>query len=138
MENKNYEEAAQKVAEKVSEKISQELENENKKPGFFKRNRWTIVAAVVGTAAGVLIGSKTAREKVVALGNDGLSACKNAFAKKETPVLEEAPVEVAEETQTATAQSEEQKPNHNKWEGKYKGGWNNNRPKYNNNTNNFN
>lgn len=129
MENKNYEEAAQKVAEKVSEKISQELENENKKPGFFKRNRWTIVAAVVGTAAGVLIGSKTAREKVVALGNDGLSACKNAFAKKETPVLEEAPVEV---TQTATAQSEEQKPNHNKWEGKYKGGWNNNRPKYNN------
>ena len=140
MENKSYEEAAQKVAEKVSEKISQELENENKKPGFFKRNRWTIVAAVVGTAAGVLIGSKTAREKVVALGNDGLSACKNAFAKKETPVLEEAPVEVAEETQTATAQSEEQaKPNHNKWEGKYKGGWNNNnRPKYNNNTNNFN
>lgn len=133
MENRNYEEAAQKVAEKVSEKISQELENENKKPGFFKRNRWTIVAAVVGTAAGVLIGSKTAREKVVALGNDGLSACKNAFAKKETPVLEEAPVEVAEETQTATAQSEEQKPNHNKWEGKYKGGWNNNRPKYNNN-----
>lgn len=138
MENKNYEEAAQKVAGKVSEKISQELENENKKPGFFKRNRWTIVAAVVGTAAGVLIGSKTAREKVVALGNNGLSACKNAFAKKETPVLEEAPVEVAEETQTATAQSEEQKPNHNKWEGKYKGGWNNNRPKYNNNTNNFN
>lgn len=136
MENKNYKEAAQKVAQKVSEKISQELENENKKPGFFKRNRWTIVAAVVGTAAGVLIGSKTAREKVVALGNDGLSACKNAFAKKETPVLEEAPVEVAEETQTATAQSEEQKPNHNKWEGKYKGGWNNNR-KY-NNTNNFN
>lgn len=135
MENRNYEEAAQKVAEKVSEKISQELENENKKPGFFKRNRWTIVAAVVGTAAGVLIGSKTAREKVVALGNDGLSACKNAFAKKETPVLEEAPVEVAEETQTATAQSEEQKPNHNKWEGKYKGGWNNNRPKYNNNNN---
>lgn len=138
MENKNYEEAAQKVAEKVSEKISQELENENKKPGFFKRNRWTIVAAVVGTAAGVLIGSKTAREKVVALGNDGLSACKNAFAKKETPVLEEAPV-VDEETQaTETAQSEEQKPNHNKWEGKYKGGWNNNRPKYNNSTNNFN
>lgn len=133
MENKNYEEAAQKVAEKVSEKISQELENENKKPGFFKRNRWTIVAAVVGTAAGVLIGSKTAREKVVALGNDGLNACKNAFSKKDAPVLEEAPV-VAEETQATetTAQSEEQKPNHNKWEGKYKGGWNNNRPKYNN------
>lgn len=138
MENKKFEEAAQKVAEKVSEKISQELENENKKPGFFKRNRWTIVAAVVGTAAGVLIGSKTARDKVVALGNDGLNACKGAFAKKETPVLEESPV-VAEETQaTETAQSEEQKPNHNKWEGKYKGGWNNNRPKYNNNTNNFN
>lgn len=54
---------------------------------------------------------------------------------KETPVLEESPV-VAEETQaTETAQSEEQKPNHNKWEGKYKGGWNNNRPKYNNNNN---
>lgn len=132
MENKNLKDAAEKVVENVAETVAQQVE---KKPGFFKRNRGKIVAAAVGTAVGVLIGSKTAREKIVALGNDGLNACKNAFAKKETPVLEEAPV-VAEETQTTAAQSEEQKPNHNKWEGKYKGGWNNNR-KY-NNTNNFN
>lgn len=132
MENKNLKDAAEKVVENVAETVAQQVE---KKPGFFKRNRGKIVAAAVGTAVGVLIGSKTAREKIVALGNDGLNACKNAFAKKETPVLEEAPVEV-EETQTTAAQSEEQKPNHNKWEGKYKGGWNNNR-KY-NNTNNFN
>lgn len=136
MENKNLKDAAEKVVENVAETVAQQVEN--KKPGFFKRNRGKIVAAAVGTAVGVLIGSKTAREKIVALGNDGLNACKNAFAKKETPVLEEAPV-VAEETQaTETAQSEEQKPNHNKWEGKYKGGWNNNRPNKYNNTNNFN
>lgn len=134
MENKNLKDAAEKVVENVAETVAQQVE---KKPGFFKRNRGKIVAAAIGTAVGVLIGSKTAREKIVALGNDGLNACKGAFSKKETPVLEEAPVEVAEETQaTETAQSEEQKPNHNKWEGKYKGGWNNNR-KY-NNTNNFN
>lgn len=132
MENKNLKDAAEKVVENVAETVAQQVE---KKPGFFKRNRGKIVAAAVGTAVGVLIGSKTAREKIVAFGNDGLNACKNAFAKKETPVLEEAPV-VAEETQATAAQSEEQKPNHNKWEGKYKGGWNNNR-KY-NNTNNFN
>lgn len=133
MENKNLKDAAEKVVENVAETVAQQVEN--KKPGFFKRNKGKIVAVAVGTAVGVvLIGSKTAREKIVALGNDGLNACKNAFTKKETPVLEEAPVEVAEETQTTTAQSEEQtKPNHNKWEGKYKGGWNNNRPKYNNN-----
>lgn len=136
MENKNLKDAAEKVVENVAETVAQQVE---KKPGFFKRNRGKIVAAAVGTAVGVLIGSKTAREKIVALGNDGLNACKGAFAKKETPVLEEAPVEVAEETQaTETAQSEEQKPNHNKWEGKYKGGWNNNRPNKYNNTNNFN
>lgn len=135
MENKNLKDAAEKVVENVAETVAQQVEN---KPGFFKRNRGKIVAAAVGTAVGVLIGSKTAREKIVALGNDGLNACKNAFTKKETPVLEEAPV-VAEETQaTETAQSEEQKPNHNKWEGKYKGGWNNNRPNKYNNTNNFN
>ena len=128
MENKNLKDAAEKVVENVAETVAQQVE---KKPGFFTRNRGKIVAAAVGTAVGVLIGSKTAREKIVALGNVSLNACKNAFAKKEAPVLEEAPVEVAEETQ-----SEEQKPNHNKWEGKYKGGWNNNR-KY-NNTNNFN
>ena len=134
MENKNLKDAAEKVVENVAEIVAQQVEN--KKPGFFKRNKGKIVAAAVGTAVGVLIGSKTAREKIVALGNDGLNACKNAFSKKDAPVLEEAPV-VAEETQaTETAQSEEQKPNHNKWEGKYKGGWNNNR-KY-NNTNNFN
>lgn len=132
MENKNLKDAAEKVVENVAETVAQQVE---KKPGFFKRNRGKIVAAAVGTAVGVLIGSKTAREKIVALGNDGLNACKNAFSKKDAPVLEEAPV-VAEETQTTAAQSEEQKPNHNKWEGKYKGGWNNNR-KY-NNTNNFN
>lgn len=137
MENKEILEGVENTVKNVAENVAQQVEN--KKPGFFKRNRWTIVAAVVGTAAGVLIGSKTARDKVVAFGNDSLNACKNAFAKKETPVLEEAPVEVAEETQTATAQSEEQaKPNHNKWEGKYKGGWNNNRPNKYNNTNNFN
>jgi hypothetical protein len=135
MENKEILEGVENTVKNVAENVAQQVEN---KPGFFKRNRGKIVAAVVGTAVGVLIGSKTAREKIVALGNDGLNACKNAFAKKDAPVLEEAPVEVAEETQTATAQSEEQaKPNHNKWEGKYKGGWNNNRPKY-NNTNNFN
>jgi hypothetical protein len=132
MENKNLKDAAEKVVENVAETVAQQVE---KKPGFFKRNRGKIVAAAVGTAVGVLIGSKTAREKIVALGNDGLNACKNAFSKKDAPVLEEAPV-VAEETQTTAAQSEEQKPNHNKWEGKYKGGWNNNR-KY-NNTDNFN
>ena len=137
MENKNLKDAAEKVVENVAETVAQQVEN--KKPGFFKRKKGKIVAAAVGTAVGVLIGSKTAREKIVALGNDGLNACKNAFAKKETPVLEEAPVEVAEETQTTTAQSEEKtKPNHNKWEGKYKGGWNNNRPNKYNNTNNFN
>lgn len=135
MENKNLKDAAEKVVENVAETVAQQVE---KKPGFFKRNRGKIVAAAVGTAVGVLIGSKTAREKIVALGNDSLNACKNAFAKKETPVLEEAPVEVAEETQATAAQSEEQKPNHNKWEGKYKGGWNNNRPNKYNNTNNFN
>lgn len=135
MENKNLKDAAEKVVENVAETVAQQVE---KKPGFFKRNRGKIVAAAVGTAVGVLIGSKTAREKIVALGNDGLNACKNAFSKKDAPVLEEAPV-VAEETQaTETAQSEEQKPNHNKWEGKYKGGWNNNRPNKYNNTNNFN
>lgn len=135
MENKNLKDAAEKVVENVAETVAQQVE---KKPGFFKRNRGKIVAAAVGTAVGVLIGSKTAREKIVALGNDGLNACKGAFSKKEAPVLEEAPV-VAEETQaTETAQSEEQKPNHNKWEGKYKGGWNNNRPNKYNNTNNFN
>lgn len=128
MENKNLKDAAEKVVENVAETVAQQVE---KRPGFFKRNRGKIVAAAVGTAVGVLIGSKTAREKIVALGNDSLNACKNAFAKKETPVLEEAPIEVA-------AQSEEQKPNHNKWEGKYKGGWNNNRPNKYNNTNNFN
>lgn len=133
MENKEILEGVENTVKNVAENVAQQVEN---KPGFFKRNRGKIVAAVVGTAVGVLIGSKTAREKIVALGNDGLNACKNAFTKKETPVLEEAPVEVAEETQTTAAQSEEQKPNHNKWEGKYKGGWNNNR-KY-NNTNNFN
>lgn len=134
MENKNLKDAAEKVVENVAETTQQVV----KKPGFFKRNRWTIIAAAVGTAAGVLIGSKTARDKVVAFGNDSLNACKNAFAKKDAPVLEEAPVEVAEETPaTETAQSE-QKPNHNKWEGKYKGGWNNNRPNKYNNTNNFN
>lgn len=136
MENKNLKDAAEKVVENVAETVAQQVEN--KKPSFFRRNKGKIVAAAVGTAVGVLIGSKTAREKIVALGNDGLNACKNALAKKETPVLEEAPV-VAEETQaTETAQSEEQKPNHNKWEGKYKGGWNNNRPNKYNNTNNFN
>lgn len=134
MENKNLKDAAEKVVENVAETVAQQVE---KKPGFFKRNRGKIVAAAVGTAVGVLIGSKTAREKIVALGNDGLNACKNAFSKKDAPVLEEAPV-VAEETQTTAAQSEEQKPNHNKWEGKYKGGWNNNRPNKYNNTNNFN
>lgn len=135
MENKNLKDAAEKVVENVAETVAQQVE---KKPGFFKRNRGKIVAVAVGAAVGVLIGSKTAREKVIALGNDGLDACKNAFKKKETPVLEEAPV-VAEETQsTETAQTEEQKPNHNKWEGKYKGGWNNNRPNKYNNTNNFN
>lgn len=135
MENKNLKDAAEKVVENVAETVAQQVE---KKPGFFKRNRGKIVAAAVGTAVGVLIGSKTAREKIVALGNDGLNACKGAFSKKDAPVLEEAPV-VAEETQaTETAQSEEQKPNHNKWEGKYKGGWNNNRPNKYNNTNNFN
>ena len=130
MENKNLKDAAEKVVENVTETVE-------KKPGFSKRNRGKIVAAVVGTAVGVLIGSKTAREKIVALGNDGLNTCKGAFSKKDAPVLEEAPVEVAEETQTTAAQSEEQKPNHNKWEGKYKGGWNNNRPNKYNNTNNF-
>lgn len=133
MENKEILEGVENTVKNVAENVAQQVE---KKPGFFKRNRGKIVAAVVGTAVGVLIGSKTAREKIVALGNDGLNACKNAFTKKDAPVLEEAPV-VAEETQaTETAQSEEQaKPNHNKWEGKYKGGWNNNRPKYNNNNN---
>lgn len=136
MENKEILEGVENTVKNVAENVAQQVE---KKPGFFKRNRGKIVAAVVGTAVGFLIRSKTARKKIVALGNDGLNACKNAFAKKETPVLEEAPVEVAEETQTATAQSEEQaKPNHNKWEGKYKGGWNNNRPNKYNNTNNFN
>lgn len=131
MENKEILEGVENTVKNVAETVAQQVE---KKPGFFKRNRGKIVAVAVGTAVGVLIGSKMAREKIVALGNDGLNACKNAFTKKETPVLEEAPVEVAEETQTTTAQSEEQtKPNHNKWEGKYKGGWNNNRPKYNNN-----
>lgn len=130
MENKEILEGVENTVKNVAETVAQQVE---KKPGFFKRNRGKIVAVAVGTAVGVLIGSKTAREKIVALGNDGLNACKNAFTKKETPVLEEAP-EVAEETQsTETAQTEEQKPNHNKWEGKYKGGWNNNRPKYNNN-----
>lgn len=138
MENKEKIESVKNTVENVAETVAQQVEN--KKPGFFKRNRGKIVAVAVGTAVGVLIGSKTAREKIVALGNDGLSACKNAFSKKETPVLEEAPVEVAEETHaTETAQIEEQtKPNHNKWEGKYKGGWNNNRPNKYNNTNNFN
>lgn len=136
MENKEILEGVENTVKNVAENVAQQVEN--KKPGFFKRNRGKIIAAVVGTAAGVLIGSKTAREKIVALGNDGLNACKNAFAKKDAPVLEEAPVEVAEETPaTETAQSE-QKPNHNKWEGKYKGGWNNNRPNRYNNTNNFN
>lgn len=131
MENKEILEGVENTVKNAAETVAQQVE---KKPGFFKRNRGKIVAAAVGTAVGVLIGSKTAREKIVALGNDGLNACKNAFTKKEAPVLEEAPVEVAEETQTTAAQSEEQKPNHNKWEGKYKGGWNNNR-KYNNNNN---
>lgn len=131
MENKEKIESVKNTVENVAETVAQQVEN--KKPGFFKRNKGKIVAAVIGTTVGMLIGSKTAREKVIALGSDGLNACKNAFAKKEAPVLEEAPV-VAEETQaTETAQSEEQRPNHNKWEGKYKGGWNNNRPKYNNN-----
>ena len=103
MENKNLKDAAEKVVENVAETVAQQVEN--KKPSFFRRNKGKIVAAAVGTAVGVLIGSKTAREKIVALGNDGLNACKNAFAKKETPVLEEAPVEVAEETQARRAET---------------------------------
>lgn len=121
MENKEILEGVENNVKNVAENVAQQVEN--KKPGFFKRNRWTIIAAAVGTAAGVLIGSKTARDKVVALGNDGLSACKNAFSKK-APVLEE---------EFESAQPNEQRPNHNKWEGKNKGGWNNNHPKYNNN-----
>jgi hypothetical protein len=121
MENKEILEGVENTVKNAAENVAQQVEN--KKPGFFKRNRWTIIAAAVGTAAGVLIGSKTARDKVVALGNDGLSACKNAFSKK-APVLEE---------EFESAQPNEQRPNHNKWEGKNKGGWNNNHPKYNNN-----
>lgn len=126
MENKEILEGVENTVKNVAENVAQQVEN--KKPGFFKRNRWTIIAAAVGTAAGVLIGSKTARDKVVALGNDGLSACKNAFSKK-APVLEEELVVEA----TESAQPNEQRPNHNKWEGKNRGGWNNNHPKYNNN-----
>lgn len=134
MENKEILEGVENTVRNVAETVAQQVE---KKPSFFKRNKGKIFAAVVGTAVGTLIGSKTAREKVISLGNSGLNACKNAFAKKETPVLEEAPVDVVGGTQTTeTAQSEEQKPIHNKWEGKNRGGWNNNRPKY--NTNNFN
>lgn len=121
MENKEILEGVENTVKNAAENVAQQVEN--KKPGFFKRNRWTIIAAAVGTAAGVLIGSKTARDKVVALGSDGLSACKNAFSKK-APVLEE---------EFESAQPNEQRPNHNKWEGKNKGGWNNNHPKYNNN-----
>ena len=133
MENKEKVESVKNTVENAAEAVAQQVV---KKPNFFKRNKGKIVAAVIGTTVGMLIGSKTAREKVIALGSDGLNACKNAFTKKETPVLEEAPVEVAEETQATTAQSEEQtKPNHNKWEGKYKGGWNNNHPRNNNNFN---
>ena len=121
MENKEILEGVENTVKNAAENVAQQVEN--KKPGFFKRNRWTIIAAAVGTAAGVLIGSKTARDKVVALGNNGLSACKNAFSKK-APVLEE---------EFESAQPNEQRPNHNKWEGKNKGGWNNNHPKYNNN-----
>ena len=121
MENKEILEGVENTVKNAAENVAQQVEN--KKPGFFKRNRWTIIAAAVGTAAGVLIGSKTARDKVVALGNDGVSACKNAFSKK-APVLEE---------EFESAQPNEQRPNHNKWEGKNKGGWNNNHPKYNNN-----
>lgn len=121
MENKEILEGVENTVKNAAENVAQQVEN--KKPGFFKRNRWTIIAAAVGTAAGVLIGSKTARDKVVALGNDGMSACKNAFSKK-APVLEE---------EFESAQPNEQRPNHNKWEGKNKGGWNNNHPKYNNN-----